>query len=118
MEDWSSQVLYHWTWSRREQDNYPHDCNWRKRNRGLYTLLPSGQRADTAFHTYGTIWSANMMQFYVDDPTKPFLIETPGNLSSGDTWPFNAQIFVLANIAVGGTLGGTPSASAPQSGES
>lgn len=82
---------------------------------GLFTF-PSGQRADTAFHTYGTIWSANMMQFYVDDPTKPFLIETPANLSSGDTWPFNANIFLLMNVAVGGTLGGTPSASTPNPG--
>jgi beta-glucanase (GH16 family) len=82
---------------------------------GLFTF-PNGQQADTNFHIYGTIWSANMMQFYVDDPTKPFLIETPSDLPSGDTWPFNAQIFLLANIAVGGTLGGTPSASTPNPG--
>jgi beta-glucanase (GH16 family) len=73
---------------------------------GLYTF-PAGQQANTAFHAYGTIWSANMMQFYIDDPTKPFLIETTSNLSSGDTWPFNAQIFLLMNVAVGGTLGGS-----------
>ena len=82
---------------------------------GLFTF-PSGQQADTAFHTYGTIWSANMMQFYIDDPTKPFLIETPANLPSGDTWPFNASLFLLANVAVGGTLGGTPSALTPNPG--
>jgi hypothetical protein len=57
-----------------------------------------------------------MMQFYIDDPTKPFLIETPANLPSGDTWPFNANLFLLANVAVGGTLGGTPSASTPNPG--
>ncbi len=73
---------------------------------GVYNF-PLGQQANTSFHTYGTIWSANLMQFYVDDPTKPFLIETPGNLPSGDTWPFNAQIFLLMNVAVGGTLGGS-----------
>lgn len=82
---------------------------------GLFTFA-SGQRADTAFHTYGTIWSANVMQFYVDDPTKPFLIETPADLAAGDTWPFNANIFLLMNVAVGGTLGGTPSASTPNPG--
>lgn len=71
--------------------------------------FPSGQAANTAFHTYGVIWSANMMQFYVDTPTNPFLIETPSDLSSGDTWPFNAQIFLLMNVAVGGTLGGSTS---------
>jgi len=82
---------------------------------GLFTF-PNGQQADTNFHTYGTIWSANMMQFYVDDPTKPFLIETPSDLPSGDTWPFNANVFLITNIAVGGTLGGTPSGSTPNPG--
>jgi beta-glucanase (GH16 family) len=73
---------------------------------GRYTF-PSGQQADTSFHDYGTISSANMMQFYVDDPTRPFLIETTSNLPSGDTWPFNKQLFLLINVAVGGTLGGS-----------
>jgi hypothetical protein len=48
-----------------------------------------------------------MMQFYVDDPTHPFLIRTPSDLPSGDTWPFNAPVFLLMNVAVGGTLGGS-----------
>jgi beta-glucanase (GH16 family) len=79
---------------------------------GAFTF-PSGQANDTAFHTYGMIWSANMQQFYIDNPLQPYYITTPSNLSSGDTWPFNAPIFLLSNIAVGGTLGGTPSASTP-----
>jgi beta-glucanase (GH16 family) len=69
--------------------------------------FPVGQQANTAFHTYGVIWSANMMQFYVDTPASPFLFKTTSDLSSGDTWPFNAQIFLLMNVAVGGTLGGS-----------
>jgi beta-glucanase (GH16 family) len=77
---------------------------------GAYTF-PSGQANDTAFHTYGMIWSANMQQFYIDNPLQPYYITTTSNLSSGDTWPFNAQIFLITNIAVGGTLGGTPSSS-------
>jgi beta-glucanase (GH16 family) len=74
---------------------------------GALYNFPPGQQANTNSHTYGTIWSANMMQFYVDDPTKPFLIKTPSDLSSADTWPFNSQIFLLLNVAVGGTLGGS-----------
>ncbi len=73
---------------------------------GIYPF-PSGQAANTAFHTYGVIWSANMMQFYVDDATRPFLIKTPADLPSGDTWPFNAPNFLLLNVAIGGTLGGS-----------
>lgn len=70
-------------------------------------MFPSGQ-ANTAFHTYGLLWSANLMQFYVDDATKPFFVVTPSDLASNDTWPFNAKIFLLTNVAVGGTLGGDP----------
>lgn len=79
---------------------------------GAYTF-PTGQANDTAFHTYGMIWSANMQQFYIDNPLQPYYITTPSNLSSGDTWPFNLKIFLITNIAVGGTLGGTPSSSTP-----
>ena len=73
----------------------------------------SGRRDNTEFHTYGMIWSANIQQYYIDDPLHPYYIATPNNLPSGDTWPFNAKIFLITNIAVGGTLGGTPSASTP-----
>jgi beta-glucanase (GH16 family) len=82
---------------------------------GTY-LFPSGQANDTALHTYGVIWSANMQQFYIDNPLQPYYITTTSNLASGDTWPFNAQIFLLTNIAVGGTLGGTPGALTPNPG--
>jgi beta-glucanase (GH16 family) len=82
---------------------------------GVFTFTPP-QANDTAFHTYGTIWSANMMQFYIDNPLQPYYIATTSNLPSGDTWAFNAQLFLLTNIAVGGTLGGTPSNLTPNPG--
>jgi beta-glucanase (GH16 family) len=44
----------------------------------------SGQQVNTAFHSYGEIWSAYMIQFYVDDPTKPFFVVTAGDLQTGD----------------------------------
>ena len=81
---------------------------------GQFTF-PSGQ-ANTAFHTYGMIWSANMQQYYIDNPIQPYYIATVSDLRSGDTWPFNLNIFLLMNIAVGGTLGGTPSSSTPNPG--
>ncbi len=74
---------------------------------GQRFTFPNGEAADTALHTYGVIWTPNQMQFFVDDPSTPFFTVTPGNLPSGDTWPFNAQIFTLLNVAVGGTLGGS-----------
>ncbi len=77
-------------------------------NKHTYTF-PSGMANNTALHKYGVIWSANMVQHYVDDPTRPFYIATVSDLGSGDLWPFNASIFILLNLAVGGTLGGNPS---------
>lgn len=74
---------------------------------GAYTF-PSGEQVDTGFHTYGQIWSANMIQFYVDDPTAPFFVATASDLPAGDTWPFSSSadpFFIITNIAVGGTLG-------------
>lgn len=71
-----------------------------------YTFA-GGQATNTAFHTYGVIWVANEMQFFVDDANAPFFSVTPSNLPSGDTWPFNQNIFAILNVAVGGTLGGS-----------
>jgi beta-glucanase (GH16 family) len=75
---------------------------------GRFTF-PSGQAGNTAFHTYGLIWKANSLQTYVDNPSSPFLTITPSSLPSGDTWPFNQSMFVIFNVAVGGTLGGSTS---------
>jgi beta-glucanase (GH16 family) len=74
--------------------------------------FPSGQAADAGFYAYGVIWSANMIQFYLNPTTtppsslRPFFIVTASDLPAGDTWPFNAGAFLLADLAVGGTLGG------------
>ena len=57
----------------------------------------------TAFHTYGAIWSPNMVQFYVDDPSNIFFVRTASDVPSGMSWDFNAPFFVLLNLAVGGT---------------
>ena len=75
---------------------------------GRYTF-PSGEAGNTAFHTYGIVWTANDVKTFVDDPSTPFESITPSSLPSGDTWPFNQSMFVLFNVAVGGTLGGSDS---------
>ena len=75
---------------------------------GRFTF-PSGQAGNTAFHTYGIVWTANDVKTFVDNPSSPFLSITPSSLPSGDTWPFNQSMFVIFNVAVGGTLGGSTS---------
>ena len=76
--------------------------------KGQCFTFAAGQRVDTAFHIYGQIWSANMIQYYIDDPANPFLVVTASDLPAGDTWPFSSSqdpFFIIMNIAVGGTLG-------------
>lgn len=75
---------------------------------GKKFTFPSGQQVNTAFHIYGEIWSANMIQYYVDDPSQPFFVVTASDLPSGDVWPFSSSadpFFIIMNVAVGGTLG-------------
>jgi beta-glucanase (GH16 family) len=86
--------------------------------KGHCFTLPGGQQIDTAFHTYGQIWSANMIQYYIDDPTQPYFVVTASDLLAGDTWPFSSSanpFFLIMNVAVGGTLGApTDSATSSQ----
>ncbi len=70
-------------------------------------VFPSGEASNTAFHTYGMIWSPDKVQYFVDDPTKPFFTTTPATLAPGDVWPFNQPMFIILNEAIGGTLGGS-----------
>jgi len=76
--------------------------------KGKCFTFPSGQQIDTAFHTYGQIWSANMIQYYIDDPNNPYFVVTASDLPAGDTWPFSSAanpFFIIVNVALGGTLG-------------
>jgi beta-glucanase (GH16 family) len=73
---------------------------------GSFSFI-NGTANNTAFHSYGVIWSANVQQYYIDNPLQPYYITTSSDLKSGDTWPFNLPFFLLMNVAVGGTLGGS-----------
>jgi beta-glucanase (GH16 family) len=77
--------------------------------KGHCFTLPNGGRIDDAGgHVYGQIWSANMIQYYIDNPAQPYFVVTASDLPAGDTWPFSSPanpFFIIMNIAVGGTLG-------------
>ena len=75
----------------------------------------AGGRVNTAFHTYGAIWSPNMVQFYVDHPSNVFFVRTASDIPAGTAWPYNANFFLLFNLAVGGTGSwpGTPDSTTP-----
>lgn len=83
---------------------------------GQRYTFPSGEEVDTAYHTYGAIWSPSMVQFYVDDPTKVFFVKTASDVPGGTSqWVFNQNFFVLLNLAVGGggSWPGPPDGSTP-----
>jgi len=56
--------------------------------------------ASTEFHVYKTIWTPSSIKFYVDD--KLF-----HSFANSNTVPFNKDFFLIMNVAMGGTFGGT-----------
>jgi beta-glucanase (GH16 family) len=59
------------------------------------------------WHTYGMIWAKGQIQYYVDSPTNIYETFSPTNISG--TWPFDqGPMFILLNLAVGGTWPGNP----------
>lgn len=58
----------------------------------------------TAFHIYTLEWTNKEMIFKVDD--KEHYRYNPSNKNSS-TWPYDANQFLILNVAMGGTFGGT-----------
>ncbi len=56
------------------------------------------------FHIYSVIWSDKNIKFLVDG--EEFYTYDP-DVKNESTWPFNADQFLILNVALGGTLGGT-----------
>lgn len=85
-------------------------------NIGARYNFPAGQTA-AQWHTYGMIWSEGHVDYYIDDPTKPYASFTPGSIDglSGAVWPFDAgqSNFIILNLAVGGDYPGAPNSSTP-----
>lgn len=76
--------------------------------------LPSGKPFGEEFHTYGMLWGPGKVQFYVDDPSRPYATFTPADMPKGGLWPFDGgKFFLLLNLAVGGFWPGPPNAATP-----
>ncbi len=58
----------------------------------------------TEFHVYATNWTSEKIEFSIDD-----IIHYTYNPSIKDsnTWPFDANQFIILNVAMGGTFGGS-----------
>ena len=78
--------------------------------------FPAGQTAAT-WHTYGMIWTAGAIAFYVDSPSNIYATFSAASLAGypGSSWPFDAgqANFILLNLALGGDYPGAPIASTP-----
>ncbi len=71
-----------------------------------YTFPNGGRIDDGGYHTYGLIWSPNLLQYYRDSPSNIFLTVTPSTIPPGDQWVYNNPFFILLNFAIGS--GGFP----------
>jgi beta-glucanase (GH16 family) len=84
-----------------------HAPNWNPT--GTYTL-PGGALYHNGYHTFGVLWQANQISFYVDDTLYETQTSTDAT-GAGGTWEFNSTMFFLLNMAVGGNYPGSPDAS-------
>lgn len=65
------------------------------------------ERFDTGFHIFGIEWGPDYINFYVDD--KLYNQITPEDVTG--EWVFNnGPFYIILNMAVGGTLPGSPNA--------
>lgn len=60
--------------------------------------------AQDEFHVYIVDWTADKMDFYVDDRLYHTVLRDPADDYRG--WPFDQRFYLIMNIAVGGNWGG------------
>lgn len=60
--------------------------------------------ASTAFHVYGLQWTSEKIDFMIDNVV--FYTYNPATKNS-NTWPFDANQFIILNVAMGGNFGGS-----------
>lgn len=71
-------------------------------HKGQRTPVPD---ATSAFHVYAIDWSADRIDFFVDEK-KYFAVSRAELGSQAAQWPFTQPFFLLLNVAVGGNWGG------------
>lgn len=82
------------------------DRDGARSNRGLNV-----ENLENNFHVFGVEWAqeekngADVIRFYVDGEVYSEQFEQ--YVDNPDYWPFNKKEYIILNLAVGGTLGGT-----------
>lgn len=59
----------------------------------------------TAFHLYAIEWTADQIDFFVDDQ-KYYSVQKSALGSTEAEWPFDQPFYLILNVAVGGNWGG------------
>lgn len=63
--------------------------------------------AEEEFHVYGMDWTETQVKFFIDDPANViFTFDRPDTFDE-DNWPFEKPQYILLNLAVGGSWGGS-----------
>lgn len=70
--------------------------------------LPSGGKFADDFHLFTVVWQAESLEFAVDGAT--YHQVTPKSLPKAGAWVFDAPMFLLLNLAIGGNWPGKPDA--------
>jgi beta-glucanase (GH16 family) len=58
------------------------------------------------FHVFALEWEPQELRFFVDDELRAR--KTPADIPAGKRWVYDHSFFVILNLAVGGTLPGSP----------
>ena len=64
------------------------------------------ERVGDDFHVFAAEWEPQAVRFYVDE--KLYQTKTPADLPPGRRWVFDHPFFVILNLAVGGSMPGSP----------
>lgn len=73
---------------------------------GSLDLTSTGVGFDEAFHVFAVEWDCDRLLFLVDGAPIGAPV-TPSRLPYGTEWVFDHPFYLILNLAVGGTLGGT-----------
>lgn len=60
---------------------------------------------DSTFHIYGMTWTPSKIEYWIDDPSKPYYTYDPA-VKNPNNWLFNKRCFIILNMAFGGNWGG------------
>lgn len=61
---------------------------------------------ETAFHIYGMEWGDGKIVYYLDSPSNVYMTYEPSDTSDPAIWPFDNELYLILNVAVGGDWGG------------